>query len=188
MAFGEVWQMAPGNEKIQSDSDPTDPAQPERDLFLNETYALGPRISSWDSDRKIWLENNPEFPNLVSRNRPRVLLLSGSPPNPCDNAIGDHYLLKAIKNKITGSRSFTIWLIWIGNWPKSWIALNTGSFLLRNCQWTLDPLDTSAASIAHLLVHQIQLPWAPLPSPPLFPSTKPSLNKQHQHHRITARN
>lgn len=25
---------------------------------------------------------------------------------------------------------------------KSWIALNTGSFLLRNCQWSLDLLDS----------------------------------------------
>ncbi|KAI4340122.1 hypothetical protein MLD38_024990 [Melastoma candidum] len=195
--------------EIRSDSDPTDPAQPERDLFLNETYALGPRISSWDSDRKIWLENNPEFPNFVSRNRPRVLLLSGSPPNPCDNAIGDHYLLKAIKNKIDYCRLHGIeivynmahldrelagywaklpmirrlmlshpeveWIWWmdsdalftdmvfeipfekykeynmvIHGYPdlfydqKSWIALNTGSFLLRNCQWTLDLLDTWA--------------------------------------------
>ena len=32
--------------------------------------------------------------------KPRILLVTGSPPGPCDNAIGDHYLLKGTKNKI----------------------------------------------------------------------------------------
>ncbi|PHT88301.1 Xyloglucan 6-xylosyltransferase 1 [Capsicum annuum] len=137
------------------------------------------------------------------------MLVTGSPPNPCDNAIGDHYLLKVIKNKIDYCRIHGIeivynlaqleremagywaklplirklmlshpemeWIWWmdsdalftdmafeipfskykdhnlvIHGYPdllfdqKSWIALNTGSFLIRNCQWSLDLLDAWA--------------------------------------------
>ncbi|KAJ7518078.1 hypothetical protein O6H91_21G053900 [Diphasiastrum complanatum] len=32
--------------------------------------------------------------------KPRILLVTGSQPKPCGNAVGDHYLLKAMKNKI----------------------------------------------------------------------------------------
>ncbi|WOG99597.1 hypothetical protein DCAR_0518950 [Daucus carota subsp. sativus] len=197
--------------EIRSGYDPTDPNDPieqQRDLFLNETYTLGPKIESWDEDRKIWLSRNPDFPNYVN-GKPRVLLVTGSPPNPCDNPIGDHYLLKAIKNKIDYCRLHGIeivynmahldmelagywaklplirklmlshpeveWIWWmdsdalftdmvfeipygkydeynmvIHGYPdllynqKSWIALNTGSFLFRNCQWSLDLLDVWA--------------------------------------------
>ncbi|TMW98607.1 hypothetical protein EJD97_003807 [Solanum chilense] len=195
---------------IRSDKDPDDPAgdQPETFMSLSDTYSLGPKIANWDKDRKMWLQNNPEFPNFVN-GKPRVLLVTGSPPNPCDNAIGDHYLLKAIKNKIDYCRMHGIeilynlahlekemagywaklplirrlmlshpeveWIWWmdsdalftdmvfempfskydrhnlvIHGYPdllfdqKSWIALNTGSFLFRNCQWFLDLLDAWA--------------------------------------------
>ncbi|KAK4774958.1 hypothetical protein SAY86_009893 [Trapa natans] len=162
-------------------------------------------ISNWDTDRQNWLEGNPEFPCHVN-GKPRVLLLTGSQPNPCDNPIGDHYLLKAIKNKIDYCRIHGIeivytmahldkelagywgkvpmirrvmlshpeaeWIWWmdsdalftdmvfeiplskysnhnlaIHGYPdllfdeKSWIALNARSFLIRNCQWSLDLLD-----------------------------------------------
>ncbi|XP_009764347.1 probable xyloglucan 6-xylosyltransferase 5 [Nicotiana sylvestris] len=195
--------------EMRSDKDPDDPVdQPETFMSLNETYSLGPKIVNWDKDRKMWLEKNPEFPNLVN-GKPRILLVTGSPPNPCDNAIGDHYLLKAIKNKIDYCRIHGIeilynlahldkemagywsklplirrlmlshpeveWIWWmdsdalftdmvleiplskynrhnlvIHGYPdllfdqKSWIAVNTGSFLFRNCQWSLDLLDAWA--------------------------------------------
>ncbi|MCD7456972.1 putative xyloglucan 6-xylosyltransferase 3 [Datura stramonium] len=134
--------------------------------------------------------------------------VTGSPPSPCDNSIGDYYLLKSIKNKIDYCRIHNIeiaynmahldnqlsgywsklplirklmishpeiqWIWWmdsdamftdmvfeiplskydgknliIHGYPdllneKSWVALNTGSFLLRNCQWSLDLLDSWA--------------------------------------------
>ncbi|KAH6797313.1 Galactosyl transferase GMA12/MNN10 family protein [Perilla frutescens var. hirtella] len=195
--------------EIRSDKDPTDPNDlPEEFLSLNDTYSLGPRISTWDEDRKVWLQKNPQFPSYVN-GKPRILLVTGSPPNPCDNAIGDHYLLKALKNKIDYCRIHGIeivynmahldkelagywaklplirrlmlshpeveWIWWmdsdalftdmvfeipvlkykdynmvIHGYPdllfdqKSWIALNTGSFLFRNCQWSLDLLDAWA--------------------------------------------
>ncbi|KAH0919308.1 hypothetical protein HID58_026968, partial [Brassica napus] len=167
--------------EIRSDSDPTDLEGPqETEMSTNETYALGPKITDWDSQRK-----------------------------PCDNPIGDHYLLKSVKNKIDYCRLHGIeivynmahldkelagywaklpmirrlmlshpeveWIWWmdsdawftdilfqiplvryekhnlvIHGYPdllfdqKSWIALNTGSFLLRNCQWSMDLLDAWA--------------------------------------------
>jgi xyloglucan 6-xylosyltransferase len=192
--------------EIRSDSDPDDPADLE--INPNATYTLGPKLSNWDQERKVWLSQNPEFPNFVN-GKPRILLLTGSPPNPCDNSIGDHYLLKGIKNKIDYCRIHGIeivynmahldkelagywaklpmirrlmlshpeieWIWWLDSdamftdmvfqiplskydkhnlvihgYPdllfdqKSWIALNTGSFLFRNCQWSLDLLDAWA--------------------------------------------
>lgn len=190
--------------EIRSDGDPDDPTDSE--VFNpNVTYTLGPKISNWDNERKIWLEKNSEFPNYVN-GKARILLVTGSPPKPCDNPIGDHYLLKSIKNKIDYCRIHGIeivynlahldkelagywaklplirklmlshpeveWIWWmdsdalftdmvfeiplskysksnlvIHGYPdllfeqKSWIALNTGSFLFRNCQWSLDLLD-----------------------------------------------
>ncbi|CAF2061177.1 unnamed protein product [Brassica oleracea var. botrytis] len=195
--------------EIRSDSDPTDLEGPqETEMSTNETYALGPKITDWDSQRKVWLDKNPEFPSTVN-GKARILLLTGSPPKPCDNPIGDHYLLKSVKNKIDYCRLHGIeivynmahldkelagywaklpmirrlmlshpeveWIWWmdsdalftdilfqiplvryekhnlvIHGYPdllfdqKSWIALNTGSFLLRNCQWSLDLLDAWA--------------------------------------------
>ncbi|XP_052179964.1 probable xyloglucan 6-xylosyltransferase 5 [Diospyros lotus] len=192
--------------EIRSDHDPDDVTEPYFDG--NATFSLGPRISNWDHDRKIWLDLHPQFPSFV-RGKPRILLVTGSPPNPCDNPIGDHYLLKAIKNKIDYCRLHGIeivynmahldkelagywaklplirrlmlshpeveWIWWMDSdalftdmvfelpfskyddynlvvhgYPdllfeqKSWIAVNTGSFLFRNCQWSLDLLDTWA--------------------------------------------
>ncbi|GMJ00019.1 xyloglucan xylosyltransferase 3 [Hibiscus trionum] len=195
--------------EIRSDSDPTDPdGAAETELNPNVTYTLGPKISDWDQQRKVWLSENPGFPNFAN-GKALILLVTGSPPKPCDNPIGDHYLLKAIKNKIDYCRLHGIeivynmahldkelagywaklplirmlmlshpeleWIWWmdsdafftdmvfeiplskydnynlvIHGYPdllfqqKSWIALNTGSFLFRNCQWSLDLLDAWA--------------------------------------------
>ncbi|KAL2459258.1 Xyloglucan 6-xylosyltransferase 1 [Forsythia ovata] len=177
-----------------------DPSQP---------YSLGPKISDWDQQRGEWLKKNPNFPNFIAPNKPRVLLVTGSSPKPCENPVGDHYLLKSIKNKIDYCRLHGIEIFYnmalldaemAGFWAKlplirklllshpeveflwwmdsdamftdmvfevpwerykdhnfvmhgwnemvydqkNWIGLNTGSFLLRNCQWSLDILDTWA--------------------------------------------
>ena len=171
-------------------------------------YSLGPKLTDWDAQRREWMSRHPEFPPLDPRRggRPRVLLVSGSPPGPCDNPVGDHYLLKSTKNKIDYCRLHGIdvvhnmahldpeltgywsklplvrrlmlahpeveWIWWmdsdaiftdmafelplsrydganlvIHGYPdllfekRSWIALNAGIFLLRNCQWSLDLLD-----------------------------------------------
>ncbi|KHG26935.1 Putative glycosyltransferase 2 -like protein [Gossypium arboreum] len=66
----------------------------------NAPYSLGPKISDWDEQRSRWLQDNPNYPNFIGPNKPRVLLVTGSSPKPCENPVGDHYLLKSIKNKI----------------------------------------------------------------------------------------
>lgn len=174
----------------------------------NHTYTLGPKIDGWDGLRQKWLQENPAFSSYVN-GKQRILLATGSQPNPCDHPIGDHYLLKSIKNKIDYCRVHRIemvynmahldeemsgywaklplirrvmvshpefeWIWWIDSdafftdmafeiplskyqghnmvvhgdpnllfEEKSWVALNTGSFLLRNCQWSLDLLDAWA--------------------------------------------
>lgn len=175
----------------------------------NTPYTLGPKISDWDEQRSSWLSNNPDYPNFINPNKPRVLLVTGSSPKPCENPVGDHYLLKSIKNKIDYCRLHGIEIFYnmalldaemAGFWAKlplirklllshpeveflwwmdsdamftdmafevpwerykdhnfvmhgwnemiydekNWIGLNTGSFLLRNCQWSLDILDAWA--------------------------------------------
>lgn len=172
----------------------------------DKPYRLGPAISDWDELRRKWLKNNRGFLNFIRSGKPRVLLVTGSSPEKCENSIGDHYLLKSIKNKIDYCRLHGIeifynlavlneemtrfWgklplirklllshpeveFIWwmdsdamftdmsfeipwdryrdfnlvmhgwkeMGYDQRSWVGLNTGSFLMRNCQWSLDILD-----------------------------------------------
>ncbi|XP_057791942.1 probable xyloglucan 6-xylosyltransferase 3 [Salvia miltiorrhiza] len=190
-----------------SDSDSNSDAS-EKTPNSNSSSILGPKITNWDEDKKLWRRRNPQFPYYIN-GRPKTYLVTGSPPRPCENAIGDHYLLKFLKNKIDYCRIHGIeivynmahldkemagswsklplmrrlmvahpeaeWIWWmdsdalftdmvfeipfhryrgsnlvIHGYPdmlfkeKSWIALNTGSFLLRNCQWSLELLDAWA--------------------------------------------
>ncbi|PIN05273.1 Subunit of Golgi mannosyltransferase complex [Handroanthus impetiginosus] len=180
----------------------------ESRITSNGSYTFGPKIINWDISRKKWLQKNPRFLNQAN-GRPRILLLTGSQSGPCNNPIGDHYLLKAIKNKVDYCRMHDIEIVYnmanledelSGHWTKltlirkimlshpevewiwwmdsdtfftdmffklpiskyegynmvvhgyhnllfdehSWTALSTGSFLLRNCQWSLDLLDSWA--------------------------------------------
>ncbi|CAN6330541.1 unnamed protein product [Urochloa humidicola] len=169
-------------------------------------YSLGPRVTRWNAKRRRWLHLNPSFPSRDARGRPRVLLVTASPPGPCDTGpAADHFLLKATKNKIDYCRLHGLELVHVtarldGGWGKllvlrrlmlahpevewlwwvdgdalitdmgfelplshyegahlvvhgnhyllfnlrSWAAVSTGSFLLRNCQWSLDLLDAWA--------------------------------------------
>ncbi|KAL2945432.1 Xyloglucan 6-xylosyltransferase 1 [Bienertia sinuspersici] len=167
---------------------------------------------NWDEKRGNWLKEHPGIPNFIENNKkkkPRALLVTGSSPKPCDNPVGDHYLLKSLKNKIDYCRLHGIeifnnmalldaemsgfwaklplirnlllghpeveFLWWMDSdamftdmefelpWEKyegynlvmhgwkemvfeqkNWIGLNTGSFVIRNCQWSLDLLDAWA--------------------------------------------
>jgi len=174
----------------------------------NVVYSLGPEIKDWDEQRALWLSQNPDMAKTAA-GKDRFLLVTGSQPNPCDNPVGDHYLLKSIKNKIDYCRLHDIeifynvahldqemagywsklplmrklmlahpeveWIWWMDSDAmftdmvfelpiekykdynlvvhgykeqiynkKNWVGLNTGSFLLRNCQWSLDLLDAWA--------------------------------------------
>ncbi|KAL2641918.1 hypothetical protein R1flu_009505 [Riccia fluitans] len=179
--------------------------EPEPETDPNKPYSLGPEIKDWDEQRAEWLQRNPGR-NVSASGKPRMLLVTGSQPKPCDNPVGDHYLLKSIKNKIDYCRLHDIeifynmahldhemagfwaklpllrklmlahpeveWIWWMDSdamftdmlfeipmekykgfhlilhgWDelvynrKNWVGLNTGSFLLRNNQWSLDLLD-----------------------------------------------
>ncbi|GJN08128.1 hypothetical protein PR202_ga26020 [Eleusine coracana subsp. coracana] len=168
-----------------------------------------PRSPDWDEQRRRLAPPPPGDAALPQRRQAPGLLVTGSSPKPCENPVGDHYLLKSIKNKIDYCRvhgieifynmalldaemagfwaklpliralllahpevEFLWWmdsdamftdmafeLPWerygpynliLHGWDemvyddKNWIGLNTGSFLLRNCQWSLDMLDTWA--------------------------------------------
>ncbi|KAK4747250.1 hypothetical protein SAY87_026287 [Trapa incisa] len=70
---------------------------PEEKSDPNKPYSIGPKISDWDEQPSLWLKANPQFPNFIGPEKPRVL---GSSPKPCENPVGDHYLLKSVKNKI----------------------------------------------------------------------------------------
>ncbi|KAI6699137.1 hypothetical protein NL676_019256 [Syzygium grande] len=66
--FGSVFNIS----KIlvdKGEEEKRDPSKP---------YSLGPRISDWDEQRAEWLRNNPDFPNFIRPNKPRVLLITGS--------------------------------------------------------------------------------------------------------------
>lgn len=175
--------------------------------FPAEPYLLGVRIDDWDEQRKSWLDANPSMKSMPD-GKPRVLIVTGSQPNPCHSPTGDHFHIKALKLKMDYARMhqyeifynfahfdplFGIywaklplirtlmlshpeieWFIWVdsdavftdmlfepplhkldeagkhmamwaweeGFWKyKSWIAVNVGVFLIRNCQWSLDLFD-----------------------------------------------
>ncbi|XP_021734090.1 xyloglucan 6-xylosyltransferase 4-like [Chenopodium quinoa] len=204
-SYSNSLEKPPINPNMTYTSNSNNPDKPSIDL--NVTYTLGPKITDWDSQRQKWIEQNPDFPNIVN-GKARVLLVTGSSPDPCETPFGDHYLVKGIKNKIDYCRLHGIeivynmvyldeemtgfwsklplirklmlshieveWFWWLDSdalftdmvfeiplqkykdhnlvihgYPslleeKSWISLNTGSFLLRNCQWSLDLLDAWA--------------------------------------------
>lgn len=172
-------------------------------------YSIGPKIKDWNEQRALWLSENPHIGAKTANGKDRFLLVTGSQPQICENAVGDHYLLKSIKNKVDYCRLHEIeifynmahldkemagfwsklplirklmlahpeseWIWWMDSdamftdmvfeipidrykdhnlvvhgfkekvyQNKSWVGLNTGSFLMRNCQWSLDLLDAWA--------------------------------------------
>ncbi|PWZ05755.1 putative xyloglucan 6-xylosyltransferase 1 [Zea mays] len=76
-----------------------DPDPPPRSL-RDPPYTLGPKIFDWDEQRAAWHRRHLETPPFLNNIKPRVLLVTGSSPKPCENPVGDHYLLKSIKNKM----------------------------------------------------------------------------------------
>ncbi|KAG6429755.1 hypothetical protein SASPL_107808 [Salvia splendens] len=74
----------------------------------NQTYTLGPKITNWDGQRQMFLQKHPSF----SSKNPRIMLVTGSRQTPCDSTIGDHYLLKSIKNKIDYCRLHSIEIVY----------------------------------------------------------------------------
>jgi hypothetical protein len=173
------------------------------------SYALGRRVTDWDAKRAQWLRSR----GLGGRNGggpERVVMVTGSQPEPCRGPGGDHLLLRFLKNKVDYCRLHGIellynnallepsmvafwakipivraamlahpeaeWVWWVDadavftdmdfslplaryrpynlvlyGWPeevyekRSWVGLNAGVFLIRNCQWSLDFMDEWAS-------------------------------------------
>ncbi|KAG6594966.1 Glycosyltransferase 6, partial [Cucurbita argyrosperma subsp. sororia] len=173
------------------------------------SYSIERRIKNWDHKRKAWLNHHRR---LAAGADERILMVTGSQPAMCKNPIGDHLLLRLLKNKMDYCRihgydifynnaylqpqmdSFWAklpiiratmmahpeveWIWWMDSdavftdmefkipieryknhnlvvhgWPsmvyekgdnKSWTGLNAGVFLIRNCQWSMDLMDSWA--------------------------------------------
>ncbi|KAF8694394.1 hypothetical protein HU200_038271 [Digitaria exilis] len=169
------------------------------------SYSIdGRRVTGWDAKREHWLRSR----GLLHRGSPetKVVMVSGSQPEPCTGEAGDHLMLRLLKNKLDYCRLHGIhllynrdflhpatagnwaklpilraamlahpdaeWLWWVDSdavltdmdfslplatkyaaynlvaygWPekikkKSWLGINNGVLLLRNCQWSLDLVD-----------------------------------------------
>ncbi|XP_062197269.1 probable glycosyltransferase 6 [Phragmites australis] len=166
-------------------------------------YTVDRRITGWDAKRAEWLRSRGLSAEATAK---RVVMVSGSQPEPCPGAAGDHLLLRSLKNKLDYCRLHGIqllynraflqpamtsywakipmvraamlahpeaeWVWWVDEdaiftdmdfslplakysrhnfvvygWPKklfekkSWLGLNAGVFLIRNCQWSLDFMD-----------------------------------------------
>ncbi|ESW28694.1 hypothetical protein PHAVU_002G009900 [Phaseolus vulgaris] len=170
-------------------------------------YTIDKKVRNWDEKREEWLKLHPSF---SAGAKERVLMITGSQPEPCRNPIGDHLLLRFFKNKVDYCRlhGYDIlynnalldpkmfaywakypvvraammahpeaeWIWWVDSdalftdmefklplerykghnlvvhgWPhlihekRSWTGLNAGVFLIRNCQWSLDFMDSWAS-------------------------------------------
>ncbi|KAL6842914.1 hypothetical protein ACP4OV_027227 [Aristida adscensionis] len=164
-------------------------------------FTVERRVTGWDAKRAAWLRSRG-----LAGAPERVVMVSGSQPEPCRGAAGDHLLLRFLKNKADYCRLHGIellynrailhpamawcwakipivraamlahpeseWVWWVDEdavftdmdfslplakyrgrnfvfhgKPKkvfeqrSWVGLNAGVFLIRNCQWSLDFLD-----------------------------------------------
>ncbi|KAK3119011.1 hypothetical protein QOZ80_9BG0712350 [Eleusine coracana subsp. coracana] len=167
------------------------------------------RLTGWDAKRAAWLRSrglDPSSPSISTR----VVMVSGSQPEPCAGKDGDYLLVRFLKNKLDYCRLHGIQLLYNrahleptmpGFWAKlpilraamlahpeaewlwwvdvdavvtdmdfsilllaakynregynlvvhgahdrlfkrrSWLGVNAGVFLIRNCQWSLDFVD-----------------------------------------------
>ncbi|KAF9601464.1 hypothetical protein IFM89_020231 [Coptis chinensis] len=127
-----------------------DPTNPTFYDEPNISYTIEKPIKNWDKKRSDWLKHHPSYAAGV---HDRILLLSGSQSTPCQNPIGDHLLLRFFKNKVDYCRihGYKNHNLIVHGWPhliyekKSWVALNAGIFLIRNCQWSMDFMDVWAS-------------------------------------------
>ncbi|CAI0406389.1 unnamed protein product [Linum tenue] len=60
-------------------------------------YSIDKKVTGWDDKRKEWLKRHPTF---TAGSKDMIVMVTGSQPNPCQNPIGDHLLLRAFKNKV----------------------------------------------------------------------------------------
>ncbi|PVH34350.1 hypothetical protein PAHAL_8G202500 [Panicum hallii] len=172
------------------------------------SYSVRGRVTGWDAKRAEWLRTRGLDPGSAAVSR-RVVMVTGSQPEPCKGPGGDHLLLRFLKNKLDYCRLHGVellyntallepsmvaywakipavraamlahpeaeWVWWVDadavftdmdfalpleryagsdlvvyGWEaevyeeRSWVGLNAGVFLIRNCQWALDLMDAWA--------------------------------------------
>jgi hypothetical protein len=172
------------------------------------SYSVNGRLTGWDAKRASWLRTRGLDPSSPAVTR-RVVMVTGSQPEPCKGAGGDHTLLRFLKNKLDYCRLHGVellyntallepsmvaywakipavraamlahpdaeWVWWVDadavftdmdfalpldryaghdlvvyGWDaevyeeRSWVGLNAGVFLIRNCQWSMDLMDAWA--------------------------------------------
>ncbi|CAO2828162.1 unnamed protein product [Amaranthus hypochondriacus] len=74
------------------------PPKPDPTTFYDDPdlgYTIDTRVQNWDDKRQQWLNLHPEFSGSE-----RVVMVTGSQPDPCKNPLGDHILLRSFKNKV----------------------------------------------------------------------------------------
>ncbi|KAL9229847.1 hypothetical protein vseg_005270 [Gypsophila vaccaria] len=79
---------------------PRAPPRPAPTTFYDDpslSYSISTPVLNWDQKRAQWLSRYPSF---ASPAPPRVLMVTGSQPDPCSNPVGDSLLLRLFKNKV----------------------------------------------------------------------------------------
>jgi len=71
------------------------------------SYALGRRVTDWDAKRAQWLRSRG-----LGGGPERVVMVTGSQPEPCRGPGGDHLLLRFLKNKVDYCRLHGIELLY----------------------------------------------------------------------------
>ncbi|CAM6093449.1 unnamed protein product [Calypogeia fissa] len=89
--------------KTEGDSKHVEDSKEKPPFEFPEPYLLAPPIKDWDEQRQGWLNSNPDM-KTNSDGKPRVLVVTGSQPNPCRSPVGDHFHLKSLKIKIDYAR------------------------------------------------------------------------------------
>ncbi|PUZ45134.1 hypothetical protein GQ55_8G196700 [Panicum hallii var. hallii] len=203
--LGSASVLAPGSSSLLVAFPVPGPEDGPRTFYdhpeLSYEAVGGRRLAGWDAKRAEWLRSRG-----LSRAPERVVMVSGSQPEPCPGDAGDHLLLRFLKNKLDYCRLHGIellynrdvlqpamkgywakipvvraamlahpeaeWVWWVDSdavftdmdfslplatrydghnfvaygWPdkiarRSWLGINAGVFLIRNCQWSLDFMD-----------------------------------------------
>lgn len=92
--------LLPRRPLFYSSSSDTSAAAAARTFYDDPSfgYTIDIPLKGWDEHRRRWLDLNPSF-KRSGTSMTSVLLVSGSQPSPCENPIGDHLLLRLLKNK-----------------------------------------------------------------------------------------